>query len=88
MMWVIRNLIIPLMQIVLMFAGVFTAIELMAYYNPNKVWGYSSEDAAWDVYYILVSLLLWDRFFGPYSVTLRRMAKLIDARHKEAQNHG
>lgn len=92
--WLIRSIIrflrvilIPMMGIILTIAGFFTITEIWAYVNPNKVWGYSTEDAAFDQAIFWVLVLLWDRFFGPYGVTLRKVAKLIE-RHEKERQHG
>jgi hypothetical protein len=71
------------MQIALVLASFWGLAEVWVNLNPNKIYGYSSEDAVFDLMSMCVILLLWDRFFGPYAVALRRNAKLLAKLYEE-----
>lgn len=79
----LRGFLIPAMQIVLVLASFWGLAELWVHLNPNKIYGYSSEDAVFDLIAMSVILLLWDRFFGPYAVALRCNAKLLARLYEE-----
>lgn len=48
--------------------------------------GYYEDAALADMQAILLTLLLWDRFFGPYSHLLRGVAKTLKASRKQREH--
>jgi len=75
--------LIPLLGLGLLWVGQFIALLVlylaasiaMAMYMPSYVPGYDGTAAFSDVQAIVLFLLVWDRFFGPYSTLLRNVAR-------------
>lgn len=48
---------------------------------------YGPEDGTSDATWAFVMLLLWDRYFGPYSKTLRKVCKYLPGRETVTESY-
>jgi hypothetical protein len=87
MIRLLGHAILSVIQLAVVVTAFWGLSLLLLYYAGPLVPGYTAYTALGHALFVFVIVLVWDRFFGPYSFLLRRTAKILHQAQQQREEN-